>query len=44
VTAALWASYAALRLEGEEGRLQSERIGFQAQTVWDALGWKVAQV
>ena len=43
VTAALWASYAALNLEGEEGRLQSERIGSEAKTVWAALGWKVAQ-
>ena len=43
VTAALWASYAALNLDGEEGRLQSERIGSDAKTVWAALGWKVAQ-
>lgn len=43
VTAALWASYAALKLEGEEGRLQSLRIVSQAMTVWAALGWKVAQ-
>jgi hypothetical protein len=43
VTAALWASYAALKLEGEEGRMQSSRMGSQARSVWAALGWKVAQ-
>jgi len=42
VTAALWASYAALKLEGEEGRLQSKRIDWDAKMVWAALGWKVA--
>jgi hypothetical protein len=42
VTAALWASYAAMNLEGEEGRLQSERITSEAEPVWTALGWQVA--
>jgi hypothetical protein len=41
VTAALWASYAALKLEGDEGRLQGEDVGSQAKEVWTALGWKV---
>jgi hypothetical protein len=42
VTAALWASYAALKLEGEEGLLLSKKIDWDAKTVWTVLGWKVA--
>jgi hypothetical protein len=40
VTASLWASYAELGLEGEEGKLQSARIISTAHVVWTALGWK----
>jgi hypothetical protein len=43
VTAALWASYAALNLEGEGGKVQGERISVEAEPVWNALGWKVAR-
>ncbi|HEY7747474.1 MAG TPA: hypothetical protein VH933_02230 [Aestuariivirgaceae bacterium] len=42
VTATLWASYAALGLEGEDGRLQSARINSTADVVWATLGWKIA--
>jgi hypothetical protein len=42
VTASLWASYAALGLEGDEGRLQSARINSAADVVWTTIGWKVA--
>ena len=41
VTASLWASYASLGLEGEEGKLQSARISSAGQPVWAAHGWKV---
>lgn len=42
VTASLWSGYAALGLEGEEGKLQSARIDVSGQVVWSALGWNVA--
>ena len=42
VTASLWASYAALGLEGDEGRLQSARINSAADVVWTTLGWKTS--
>lgn len=42
VTASLWSGYAALGLEGEEGKLQSARIVASGQVVWSALGWNVA--
>jgi hypothetical protein len=42
VTASLWSGYAALGLEGEEGKLQSARIDAAAQIVWATLGWNVA--
>lgn len=42
VTASLWASYAALGVEGDEGRLQSVRINSAANVVWTTLGWKAA--
>jgi hypothetical protein len=41
VTASLWASYAMLNLEGEEGRLQGARIISAGNIVWTTLGWKV---
>jgi hypothetical protein len=41
VTASLWASYAMLNLEGEEGRLQAARIMSAGNIVWTTLGWKV---
>lgn len=40
VTASLWASYAMLNLEGEEGRLQGARILSAGNIVWTTLGWK----
>jgi hypothetical protein len=42
VTASLWSGYAALGLEGEEGKLQSARIDTSGQVVWATLGWNVA--
>jgi hypothetical protein len=42
VTAALWSSYAALGLEGEEGKLQGARIDSAGQIVWSTLGWNIA--
>lgn len=43
VTASLWASYAELGLEGEEGKLQSAKIRSAANAVWTSLGCKVAK-
>ncbi|MGH6875590.1 MAG: hypothetical protein ACREDW_11270 [Aestuariivirgaceae bacterium] len=42
VTASLWSGYAALGLEGDEGKLQSARIDAAGKSVWAALGWNVA--
>jgi hypothetical protein len=42
VTASLWSGYAALGLEGEEGKLQSARIDTSGRVVWATLGWNVA--
>ena len=40
VAAALWAAYASLGVEGEEGQLQSTRINAAGDAVWKTLGWK----
>jgi hypothetical protein len=40
VAASLWASYASLGVEGEEGRLQGKRIDASGDAVWTTLGWK----
>lgn len=43
VTAALWAAYASMGIEGEEGQLQSKRIYNAGEPVWATLGWKTGK-
>jgi hypothetical protein len=40
VAASLWAAYAALGVDGEEGQLQSTRINEASDEVWKTYGWK----